>query len=697
MWGAVRWLRVLPLVLVAACQAVIETPTPDPIFVPPGPTCDDPGHVTLRRLNRTEYNNTVRDLLGDVTEPANDFPTDSSGSFDNDADVLAMSPLLVEAYESTAAKVVDGALLPPPTPISMQLEAETLAAAMCPGGTEPAGSDYTCFGYLPTSSPTGVAIWEHDYYIDRNQALPADGEYTVTVRVWKAGAVNAKLAVLLDGKPLVQRDVSAAASAPDLVTVTATIPGGTHRFQIRNTNDARAYERDLGVDWIKIEGPNNPPNPAREAFRAQVFSCDPAKDGVDPCARKILGAFARKAYRRPVTDADLNQLLPLVQLAISKGDDFQTGIRLAMKRVLTSAEFIFRPELDEQPNTPAVHDVSDLELASRLSYFLWASTPDEALLQSAESGALHDPAELEAQARRMLADPKADALVESFAAQWLKLRALAPASPAADVFPNFDQALKAAMKDETTLFLKSFVREDHSLLELLDARYTYLNDRLAQHYGIGGVTGAQMQKVALTTPQRSGILGHASILTLTSPPNRTSPVRRGNWILANLWCDVPPPPPPNVPALPEGASTAGKTLRQIAEEHRKEPRCAACHKKMDPMGFAMEHYNGIGEYRDVDNGQPVDSTGVLPDGRRVDGAAQVAAMVKNAPAYLQCAAAKLLTYSLGRELTASDQCTVNALATELPLKGNLLKELAVKVVATQQFRQRRGVLAVGGP
>lgn len=676
------------------CQGTIEVPI-DPIANLP-PTCQDPGHVTLRRLNRTEYNNTVRDLLGDTTLPANEFPADPSASFDNNGDVLAASPLLVEQWEATAAKVVDAALAPPPMPIAVTHEAEALAQAMCVGGTEPPGSDYTCFGFQNTTSPTSVVMWEHDWYLDRMESLQSDGDYRLSVRVFKAGTVNAKLAVLVDGKAVVQRDVTAAKAAPETVTMNVTLARGVHRIQIRNTNTARAYERDLGVDFLKIEGPTNAPSPTREAFRAKVFSCDPAKEGVEACARKILTPFARQAYRRPVTEEDLAKLLPQVQLAISKGDDFQAGIRLAMKRVLTSADFLFKVETDVSPDTPAVHALDDHELATRLAYFLWASMPDEELMRVADEGRLNDLATLEAQARRMIEDPKAEALVESFASQWLKLRALNPASPAAEVYPSFDQALKSAMREETTLFARTFVREDKSVLELLDAKYTFLNERLAQHYGIAGVTGPDLKRVELSTNQRGGILGHGAMLTLTSAPNRTSPVRRGNWVLAQLWCDEPPPPPPNVPALPEGQSTEGKTLRQLAEIHRKDPRCASCHTSTDPIGFALETYDGVGTYRTMEGTLPIDASGELPDGRKFNGPTELAQVVKADPQFPRCVSRKLLTYAIGRELTAADDCTLDAVVEALKLKNYRLKELAVQVVKTPQFRTRRGATPVGG-
>ncbi len=679
-----------------ACEGRINVPE----SVLNAAVCADPGHVTLRRLNRVEYNNTVRDLLGDTTSPANVFPPDPSASFDNNGDVLAMSPLLLELYESTASKIVDAALLPPASPITRQYDARSLHAAMCPGGMGPPGSDYTCFGPINSTAGTPATptldMWEHDYYLDKLEAFPADGDYVISVRVFQAGSVAAKLNVLLDGKVVHQSDVKAPRAQPVVIPVTVTVSAGNHRIQIRNVNVARAYDRDLGVDFLKVEGPTNPPNPAREALRMRTFSCDPAKDGGEAvCARKIFQEFAHRAYRRPVTDAELDTLVAMVAVAKGQGDDFQTGIRLGFKRVLTSAEFLFKAELDDLPDTVVAHPLTSVELATRLSYFLWASTPDDELLRIAEDGQLTDPAVLEAQALRLLADPKADALVDVFAAQWLKLRTLNPASPALDVFPGFDGELKTAMRDETLLFMRSFIREDRSALELLDARYTYLNERLAGHYGIPGIIGTAMQRVDLNTPQRGGLLTQASILTLTSTPNRTSPVKRGKWVLDQLLCQEPPPPPPNVPALPEGADATGKTLRQLAEAHRSNDQCAGCHVQMDPIGFSMEHYDGVGHWRDKDGTLTIDATGGLPDGRTFDGAGDLSKVLKDDARVPRCISRKMLTYAIGRELNnTNDKCALDTLTLQMSKTGHRLNALALQVVKTAQFRERRGKVVV---
>ncbi len=687
------------LATLGACTGRITPPSGEGL-TPGGETCTDPGSVTLRRLNRVEYNNTMRDLIGDTTNPANVFPPDPSATFDNNGDVLAMSPLLFELYESTAAKVVDAALLPPVPSTTNQYTARSLHAAMCPGGMAPPGSDYTCFG--PVNSTAGsppaqtLDMWEHDYYLDRLEAFAADGDYVLSVRVFQAGTVTAKLAVLVDGKVVYQGDVKAPRAMPVVVSATVTLAAGNHRIQIRNTNTARAYDRDLGVDYLKVEGPNNPPNPAREALRNKVFSsCNPATEGEDTCARKILGDFAHRAYRRPVTPAELDALAAFVPLAKQQGDDFATGIRLGFKRVLTSAEFLFKAELDALPDDVTPHPLTSIELASRLSYFLWASTPDDELLRVAEDGTLSDPATLEVQARRLLADPKADALVDVFAAQWIKLRTLNPASPALDVYPGFDGELKTAMRDETLMFLRSFLREDRSALELLDARYTFLNERLAAHYGIPGITGTAMQRVDLTTAQRGGLLTHGSILTLTSVPNRTSPVRRGKWVLDQLLCQEPPPPPPNVPGLPEGVDATGKTLRQLAEAHRNNISCSSCHVQMDPIGFSMENYDGVGAWRDRDGTQTIDATGVLPDGRTFNGVSELSKVLKDDPRVPRCISRKMLTFAIGRELNnTSDKCTLDGLTATMAKEGNRLPALAVEIVKSPQFLQRRGAKVV---
>ncbi len=660
--------------------------------------CGNPGHVTLRHLNRSEYNNTVRDLLGDNTQPANEWPADPSATFDNNGDVLAVSPYQFELYEGTADRIVEAALRPPPSPVTKQLEGEALTAAMCPGGKPPPGAIYNCFEFNTGTggSPafTYTAFQENNFQVDRDEPIAADGDYKVTLRVFKAAAGAPKLDVVVDGKSVFQVAVNAPITAPDLVSFNITLATGLHHFEFQNTDNSAAanngFSRNLGLDYVRIEGPFLPPNPARDEFRAKFFSCNPAVDGQDPCARKILGDFARRAYRRPVTEADLTELLPFVSQAIAQGDDFNTGIRNAIKRVLLSPDFLFLPEIDANPESTDSHPVSPFEMASRLSYFLWASAPDAELLAAAESGALADKAEVVKQAQRLLADPKSDALVDTFGVQWLKLGKLTFQSPAVDTFPSFDGILKNAMRDETTLFFKSFLKEDKSVTEMLDAKYTFLNDRLAQHYGIGGITGSEMRRVDLTNPQRGGILTHGSFLTFTSQPNRTSPVKRGNWVLQQLLCQEPPPPPANVPPIPEGTQTAGKTIRELTEAHRANPACAACHAMMDPIGYSLEHYDGIGTWRDKDGTFAINATGKLPDGRTFDGAQQLAQTIKADPALTKCVAKKMLIYGIGRELTEGDLCTVDALATGWSATGARLKGLALEVVKTDQFRMRRG-------
>lgn len=675
-----------PLLLAAAlllsCQGNIKLP-PDPLAV-----CADPGQVTLRRLNNVEYDNSLRDLLGDSTQPANSFPADQAVSFDNNGDALAMSPMLVELYANTAQKIVDSALAPPPTPISEQYQASMLADAMCPNGMEPPGADYTCFGYLPGTG-TAIEIWNDQYYIDHLQTVPADGDYTLSVRVYDAaGSIAAQLELDVDGKKVYLGNVTSA--SPVVVTQKVTLGAGSHRIQIINANDARSYDRDLGVDWLKVEGPTNMPSATQVAFKNAFFACDPVASGVDTCAKQILTPFARKAWRRPATDDELNQLVALVHVAQDNGDDFQTGIRLALRRVLTSADFLFKVETDASPTDMSPHPLSNFELATRLSYFLWASTPDDELLQEAEAGRLTDPVVLEAQARRMLDDQKAAALVDVFAAQWFRVRAFQLSTPSSTVFPSFTPPLRDAMTQETLLFLQSFLFEDRSALEMLDANYTYLNDILAQQYGIQGVAGSAMQKVTLTNNQRGGLLTQGSVLTVTSQPNRTSPVRRGKWVLDQILCQPPPPPPPNVPSIPSDGMVSGATLRQLTEQHRdKNSICSGCHIQMDPIGYAMEHYDGVGKWRDQDNGQPIDATGSLPSGANFDGAVQLAQTLKTDPRFARCISKKMLTYSLGRELTTADDCTVDGLTKLSQDNGYRLRELAVAVVKSPSFRNRR--------
>jgi hypothetical protein len=420
--------------------------------------------------------------------------------------------------------------------------------------------------------------------------------------------------------------------------------------------------------------------------------CHPATAAEDaPCAQKIVASLARHAYRRPVADADIRPLLGLYQTARVKGD-FDSGIQEAIQGILVSPDFLFRVEVD--PKTASrngVHRISDLELASRLSFFLWSSVPDDTLLNLAVAGKLSNPTVLDQQVHRMLDDPKSSSLTSNFAGQWLFIRNLETVRPDPVAFPDWDESLRASFKAETELFFDSILRENRSVLDLLTANYTFLNERLARHYGIPGIYGSQLRRVTLDDPNRGGLLGQGSLLTVTSYPNRTSVVQRGKWVLENLLGTPPPAPPPNVPPLEATTEHQHLTLREAMEIHRKNPVCAGCHARMDPIGFALENYDGIGKWRATDGGSVIDASGKLPDGTIFDGPAGLRKIMTTVrrDEFVSTVAEKLLTYGLGRGVEPYDQPTLRAIVRESERDNYKLADLVEEIVKSTPFQMRR--------
>lgn len=504
----------------------------------------DPGRVTLHRLNRAEYNNTVRDLLGTSQAPADDFPIDDRGSgFDNMADVLTLSPLHLSVYHAAA--------------------------------------------------------------------------------------------------------------------------------------------RELATEALQ-----------NATQRAAIVSCDLAQG--DTCLRQVLKGFAYRAWRRPVTDSELERLAAVANVAKQNGDSTEVGLALALRATLLSPHFIFRVELDADPASGAAHPLNAYELASRLSYFLWSSMPDAALLAQAESGTLTEPSALGEQVTRLLADPRARSLVDNFAGQWLHLRAIDTLAPDATLFPGVDAALLGAMRGEAEQLFRGIAFQGAPLMDLLTASYGFVNDKLAAHYGLAPVTGSTLVRVDLTgNAQRGGFLTQAGFLTLTSHVNRTSPVVRGKWVLDELLCQSPPPPPPNVNlAAVAMAKEQGLTQRQALEQHRADPTCNACHQLMDPIGLGLENYDAIGRYRDMDAGKPIDAAGKLPSGEAFMGAKELSARIAQNPQFARCAVTKLYTYALGRPpvsaATHLDSVTLDKLVTSLQTNNFALGELIRQIVQSPTFTSRRG-------
>ncbi|MSU59216.1 MAG: DUF1592 domain-containing protein [Pedosphaera sp.] len=517
------------------------------------PDHPDPGRVTIRRLNRAEYNNTVRDLVGVDLRPADDFPPDDSGyGFDNIGDVLSLPPMLMEKYFAAADKILDRAL------------------------------------------PTGPA------------PLPP---LTAPMQRYFAGSA------------------------------------GRHEAQ----------------------------------------------------ARTILGQFTFRAWRRPVEVAELDRLMGLFKLARHQGETFEASVKLAMKAALVSPHFLFRGEIQSQPNQrDSVHPVNEFALATRISYFLWSSTPDDELLDLAKRGRLRK--NLPAQVKRMLADARARALVENFAGQWLETRRLSTLQPDKKLFPDYDAALSAAMQRETEMFCESIVRENRSVLDFLSADYSFVNARLARHYGLAGVEGDEFRKVSLKGTPRRGVLTHASVLTLTSNPTRTSPVKRGKWVLENLLGTPPPPPPPDVPALDDKGRKLTGTLREQMVQHRENPACASCHARMDPIGFSLENFNAIGAWREKDGDGAVDASGTLVSGESFRGAAELSRLLaqNKRDNFLRCLSEKMLTFALGRGLEYYDRVATDRIVKQLKSGEARLGSLVLEVVNSAPFQMQRGDEHVSG-
>ncbi len=635
----------------------------------------EPGHVTARRLNRAEYNNTVRDLLAVDFQPAADFPADDSGyGFDNIGDVLSLSPLLMEKYLAAAEKIAKAAILPPPLPqptIARHYRGENRGSTKSPGLIVP-------------------------------HRFPVEGDYTIVVTlVYRPDPV--RVVVSLDGQPYPSADVQDAADHWRTAEVHAHVSAGQHIIDSELIADGpRAPDPDFEsgksnkplrapmIGNIEIRGPYNPVKPPPSESYRRVFTCaDPAGPQSLPCARVDLANLARRAYRRPVTSAEVDGLVHFVQMALDQGDSFERGMQVALTAILVSPHFLFRLERNPDPGNFAAHDISQFELATRLSYFLWSSIPDEELFQLAAKGELRKPEILQAQVRRMLADWKSKALVDNFGGQWLQLRNLDRIQPDPERFPKFDDNLRRDMKRETELFFESIIREDRSILDFIDAPYTFVNSRLAKFYGLPEIDSNQFQRVPLPPDShRGGVITEAAVLTATSFPNRTSPVLRGKWILENVLNAPPPPPPPDVPNLDEKAVGSSASLRKQLEAHRTNPVCNACHASMDPLGFALENFDAIGRWRTQDGNFPIDATGRLPNGETFDGPDGLKQILLNDKTiFTQCLTEKLLTYALGRGLEDTGQPAIQSIMATTSAAGYKFSALVQAIVSTPVFQQ----------
>jgi hypothetical protein len=681
----------------------------------------NPGRPLIHRVNRTEYANAVRDLLAVDIDARSLLPADDSGfGFDNNADVLTISPGLLERYMSAARKIsrlaVGGGTMRPLT--------DTYKLSVVLRQDDRMNDD------LPFGSRGGLAVRHH---------FPLDGEYVVRVflqRTWQGGirgmAEPHRLDLFLDRVPFADFSVGGecrGSSEPrcksrpgDLndyeqtadqgLEVRFSAKAGPQLLSVAFRRDAAAAEGLLeppqpvtsfeyagnkdtepSVDRIEVTGPYNAQGAGDTPSRRRIFQCSP-RDASDEeaCASRILSTIARRAYRRPVTGAEVQTLLGFFKSGREEAG-FEGGIEAALRRILVSVNFLFRIERDPEGITASsAYRLSDLELASRLSFFLWSSIPDDELLDLAGRRQLSNPGTLERQVRRMLADGRASTLVSNFAGQWLFLRNMRGVTPDPEAFPEFDDNLRDALQKETELFAASIFRDDRSVLDFLTADYTFLNERLARHYGVPGVYGSHFRRVTLADARRRGLLGHGSILTVTSYATRTSPVLRGKWLLENILGAPPPPPPPNVPSLPENdESDRPLSVRERLEQHRKNPTCASCHARMDPLGFALENFDAIGSWRTLSEANtPIDASGALPDGTKFEGPEELRRLLlSRRDDFVTTLAEKLLTYAVGRGVEHFDASAVRGIVREASRHDYRWSSLILGIVKSSPFQMRR--------
>ncbi|MEO5923131.1 MAG: DUF1592 domain-containing protein [Bryobacteraceae bacterium] len=672
----------------------------------------NPGRVSMHRLNRIEYSNAVRDLLdlkidGTALLP----PDDESSGFDNIADVLRMSPALMERYLSASWNISRTAVG------SMKIAPATSVYRVRPDLSQDQHLDG-----LPLGTTGGILV-DHNF--------PLDAEYIIKLRLWRntfdlvRGMEDPHdIEIAVDGAPVKsarpggREDLYKMAENPGTfgsvldqqLTVRLPLKAGTHTISayvrmrshaqrdalvkpfIRTTIDGLDITGDPSVDRLSVEGPFQQTGVGETPSRMKIFTCRPKSQQDEvPCARQILTTLVRRAYRRPETPNDVELMLTFFQKGRTTGGSFDAGIESALQLILASPEFLVRFEADPAKlSDGAIYKVSDVALASRLSFFLWSSIPDDELLNLAAKGQLSKPTVLKAQMQRMVRDPKSIALIDNFAEQWLFLRNLKTAAPNLDAFPDFDDNLRQAMREETRMLLETVIREDRSVMDLMNADYTFVNERLARHYGIPNIYGSQFRKVSVTDESRRGLLGQASILTVTSYPNRTSAVQRGKWILTNILGIPPTPPPPGVPELKQNAEGAKPlSLRERMELHRANVVCAGCHKVMDPVGFALENFDATGRWRASDDGTTIDPSGLLFDGTKIDSPAALRkALTKRPEIFVGVMTEKMLTYALGRGVDTYDMPAVRRIVNAAAKQDFKFSALVTGIVDSTPFQMK---------
>jgi len=638
----------------------------------------DPGRVVTHRLNRSEYSNTIRDLLGVDFRANEEFPADDSGfGFDNIGEVLTVSPTLMQKYLQAAEKIASRAVGGDPLPKPGLFNPRDRVRRM----------------------DTGTIQLKYRIEYDAEYVVRAD---LIGHRGEKDKPVT--LAISVDGKPLktveipvqisqVNRQGGGTQRASEETRVFLT--EGEHTFQAAFTGDEAVKEiaaadrfnnnKNIYPESIEIAGPFAP---SQSHIAGKKFLvCDPNTGSA--CAARILGALAPRAYRRPVTREEVGELFRVYEKASAAGASAAQSLQFAITAMLVSPPFLFRIEHDAKPG--AIEKVSDVELASRLSYFLWSSMPDDELLRLGEAGKLHEPSVLDAQIARMIADPKSISFAENFAGQWLEIRSLDAIKPDVKKFPEWNAALRDAMRTETSMFFQAVLRDNRPVSDFIDGKYTFLNEMLAKHYGIEGVTGAEFRRVELTGGQRGGVLTQASVLTVSSYPVRTSVVLRGKYILENILGAPPPPPPPDVPRLNEDSVGVAASLRQQMERHRSDAVCASCHARMDVLGFGLENYDAIGRWRTMDGKFPVDASGAFPNGKTFATPAEMKTLLDgNMPEFARCLAEKLLTYSLGRGIEAFDRRTVQDIVRQTAEHEYRFQAMIRAIADSPAFLERKG-------
>jgi hypothetical protein len=667
----------------------------------------NPGRPALHRLNRFEYANSIRDLLALDVDPATLLPADdSSHGFDNMAEVLNMSPTLMEGYVRAAGKISRAALGDP----RMNAIVETYHIPQSFSQTDHVPG--TPFG------TRGGMVAKHNFPMDAEYIFKMSFYYSSIGPVFGASqekgaqkveiAVNGERAALLDFDP----DMKV---TDDLRTPPIKIKAGPQTISVSFLSTSSGPVEDFVMPFqqaladlstghiagltalphlrdVGIEGPYHPTGVGDTPSRRKILICRPTGPADEiPCARKVIGTVARQAYRRPVSTADVDGLMKLYRTGRAKAD-FESGIRVAVQAIVADPQFVFRFERTPAGAAPGSNfRVTDVELASRLSYFLWSSAPDAKLLDLAAQRKLRDPGVLEQQVRRMMADPRAQALATNFAEQWLGLRNLNDIQPDVYLFPDWDHNLTRSMRRETQLFFSSIMTEDRDVTDLLKANYTFIDERLARHYGIPNITGSRFRRITLTDETRFGLLGHASVLTATSLANRTSPVSRGKWILEQILGVKAPVPPPNIPALKENTEgVKPRTVRDRLEQHRTMEPCASCHKIMDPLGFALEGFDAVGARRIRDGAFPIDASGQLYDGTKVDGPVSLRrALVDRSDVFVRNFTQNLLTYGLGRGVEYYDMPAVRAIVRDAGAKQNRFSSLVLGIVNSVPFQMRR--------